>query len=37
LIAMAFKHDLAVQLITSLVVAALVWLAYVVFRRGKLA
>lgn len=37
LIAMAFKHDLMVQLVTSLAVAALVWLAYVVFRRGRLA
>ena len=37
LIAMAFKHDLAVQLVTSLAVAALVWLAYWVFRRRQLA
>lgn len=37
LIAMAFKYDLAIQLVTSLAVAALVWLAYVIFRRGKLA
>ena len=37
LVAMAFKRDLAIQLITSLVVAALVWVLYRVFRRGKLA
>jgi GABA permease len=37
LIAMCFKDDLRVQLITSLAVAALVWLAYMILRRGKLA
>jgi len=37
LIAMAFKHDLAVQLIASLVVAVIVWAAYMILRRGRTA
>ena len=35
LIAMAFEHDLAIQLITSMLVAVLVWGAYLVFRRNR--
>ena len=35
LIAMGFEHDLAIQLITSLLVAALVWGAYLAFRRNR--
>ena len=37
LIAMAFKRDLAIQLIASTVVAVLVWIAYLVHRRRKIS
>lgn len=37
LIAMAFKRDLAIQLITSLLVAVVVWVAYLIHRRRRQA